>query len=68
MNNTDLDSEEMAGCTGDQYCGILEAMKLVHQPSDCDKRELKELIDNVSTAFKLVRPEQHGLLLKSVKT
>jgi hypothetical protein len=68
MSNTDLDSEEMAGSTADQYCSISEAMKLINQPFDGDKRKLKEFIDNVSTAFELVRPEQHGLLLKFVKT
>jgi hypothetical protein len=58
----------MAGSTTDHYCSISEAVKLVHQPFDGDKRKLKEFIDIVSTAFELVRPEQRGLLLKSVKT
>jgi hypothetical protein len=50
------------------YCSISEAMKLINQPFDGDKRKLKEFIDNVSTAFELVHPEQHDLLLKCVKT
>jgi hypothetical protein len=43
-------------------------MKLVIQPFCGDKRTLKEFIDNVSTAFELLRPEQHDLLFKFVKT
>jgi hypothetical protein len=68
MSNTDLNLDEMAGSTADQYCSISEVMKLINQPFDGDKRKLKEFIDNVSTAFELVRPEQHQLLLKFVKT
>jgi hypothetical protein len=45
------------------YCSISEAMKLINQPFDGDKRKLKEFIDNVSTAFELLCPEQHVLLL-----
>jgi hypothetical protein len=43
-------------------------VKLINQPFDGDKKKLKELIDNVSTAFELIRPDQRQLLLKSVKT
>jgi hypothetical protein len=43
-------------------------MKLINMPFAGDRKKLKELVDNVSTAFKIVRPEQHGLLLKFVKT
>jgi hypothetical protein len=43
-------------------------MKLVSQPFEADKKKLREFIDNVSTAFDLVKPEQHDLLLKFVKT
>jgi hypothetical protein len=68
MSNTDLNSGEMARGTADQYCSISEAMKSVNQHFDGIKRKLKEFIDNVSTAFESVRPEQHGLLLKFVKT
>jgi hypothetical protein len=57
-------SETMEGA----FCSILEAMKLINQPFDGDKKNLKEFTDNVSTAFELVRPEQHDLLLKFVKT
>jgi hypothetical protein len=55
-------SETMEGA----YYSILEAMKLINQPFDGDKRKLKEFIDNVSTPFELVRLEQHDLLLKFV--
>jgi hypothetical protein len=68
MSRAHSGPDEMAGSTLDQYCSISKAMKLVQQPSDGDKRKLKEFTDNVSTTFELVRPEQHGLLLKSVKT
>jgi hypothetical protein len=50
------------------YCSISESIKLINQPFDGDKRKLEEFIDNMSTAFELVRPEQHDLLLKFVKT
>jgi hypothetical protein len=50
------------------YCSISEAMKLIILPFDGAKRKLKEFIENVSTAFEFVRPEQHDLLLKFVKT
>jgi hypothetical protein len=50
------------------YCSISEAVKLINQPLDGDKRKLKEFIDNVSTAFELIRPDQRQLLLKFVKT
>jgi hypothetical protein len=62
------DSGEMAGNSVEQYCSISEAMKLINTPFDGDRRKLKEFVDNISTAFELVRPEQHGLLLKFVKT
>jgi hypothetical protein len=50
------------------YYSISEVMKLINQSFDGDKQKLKEFIDNVSTAFELVRPEQHDLLLKFLKT
>jgi hypothetical protein len=43
-------------------------MKLINQPFDGDKRNFKEFVDNVNTAFELVNPNEHGLLLKFVKT
>ena len=51
-----------------RYCRISDAMKLINQPFDGDKRKLKEFVDNVSTAFELVNPSEHDLLLKFVKT
>ena len=43
-------------------------MKLINQQFNGDKRKLKELVDNVATAFDLVNSNQHDLLLKFVKT
>lgn len=51
-----------------RFCSIADAMKLINQPFDGDKRKLKEFVDNVSTAFELVNPNEHDLLLKFVKT
>jgi hypothetical protein len=59
---------EMAGSSVEHYCSISEAMKLTNTPFAGDRKKLKKFVDNVSTAFELVRPEQHGLLLKFVKT
>jgi hypothetical protein len=61
------DSEEMAGSSVELYCSISEAMKLINVPFDGDRRKLKEFIDNVTTAFELVRPKQHSLLLSLLK-
>jgi hypothetical protein len=54
------DVGEMAGSTVDQYCSVSEAMKLINQPFNGDRRKVKEFIDNVIPAFKHVRPEDHG--------
>jgi hypothetical protein len=43
-------------------------VKLVNQHFDGDKKKLREFIDNVSTAFEPLWPEQRSLLLKFVKT
>jgi hypothetical protein len=45
--------------SGDKYCSISDTMKLISQPFDGDKRKLKEFVDNVTTAFELVNPNQH---------
>jgi hypothetical protein len=64
-----MDSGEMAeSSVKQQYCSISEAMKLISAPFDGGRRKLKEITDNVSTASKLIRPEQYSLLLKFVKT
>jgi len=42
-------------------------VKLINEPIDGDKRKLKEFVDNVTTAFELVNPNKHGLLLIFVK-
>jgi hypothetical protein len=65
MSNTDLDSEEMAGSTANQFCSILE---LIHQPFKHEKRKLKDFVDNVTNTSEVVKPKLHGLLLKFVKT
>jgi hypothetical protein len=62
------DPGEMVGSSVEQYCSISEAMKLINTPFAGERKKLKEFVDNVSTAFELVRPEQHGLLLEFVKT
>jgi len=46
----------------------IDAMKLINQPFDGDKRKFKECVDNVTTAFELLNPNGHGLLLKLIKT
>jgi hypothetical protein len=51
-----------------RYYSISYAMKLINQPFDGDKRKLKEFVDNVTTVFELVNPNEHDLLLKFVKT
>jgi hypothetical protein len=50
------------------YCNTSEATKHISQPLDGDKKKLKEFIDNVLTAFELIRQDQRQLLLKFVKT
>ena len=42
-----------------RYCSVLDAMKLINQLFDGDKRKLKEFVDNVTTAFELVNPIEH---------
>jgi hypothetical protein len=66
MSHTEI--ENTMGSRSDRYCTIAEATKLINQPFDGDRKKLKEFIDNVSTAFELVKAEQHDLLLKYVKT
>jgi len=51
-----------------RYCSISDAMKLINQPFNGDKRKLKEFVDKVTTAFELVNPNEYSLLLKFVKT
>lgn len=53
---------------GDQYVSISNALKLISQPFDGNKSKLKEFIDNADTAFELVNPTQHNVLLKFVKS
>jgi hypothetical protein len=43
-------------------------MKMIDKPYDGSKRNMREFIDNVSTAFELMSRVQHGILLKFVKT
>jgi len=50
------------------YCSIAEAVKLITQPFDGDKKWLWEFIDNVDVAFELVHPSKHDILLKFLKT
>jgi len=62
------DSENTMDFLQGRYCSISDAMKLINQQFNGDKRKLKELVDNVATAFDLVNSNQHDLLLKFVKT
>jgi hypothetical protein len=57
----------MVKSKGDQYCSITQAMTLVYQPFDGNKRKLKEYIDNVTTLVLFI-PEENEILLKFVKT
>ena len=50
-----------------QYCSIGEAVKLIVHPFDCDKRQLREFIENVDVVLELVDPSKHDVLLKFVK-
>ena len=51
------------------YIYIYDISRLrVNQHFDGDKRKLKEFVDSVTTAFELVNPNEHDLLLKFVKT
>jgi hypothetical protein len=43
-------------------------MKLRGAPFSGNKSKLNEFLDNVNTAFELVNPVKHGVLLKFVKT
>lgn len=56
------------GGTSRSYCSISEVMKLISAPFAGDKSKLREFLDNVDTAFELVDPANHVLLLKFVKT
>ena len=51
------------------YCSVAEAMKLIIQPFDVNKKKnLREFIENVDVAFELVHTSKHEILLKFVKT
>ncbi|XP_063216520.1 uncharacterized protein LOC134527610 [Bacillus rossius redtenbacheri] len=54
--------------TGEVFISVTEALKLINQPFDGTKNKLKEFCDNVDTAFDLVNPERHRVLLKFVKS
>jgi hypothetical protein len=62
------DSGNAMNSSQGRYFSISDAMKLINQLFDGDKRKLKEFVDNVSTALGLVNSNEHDLLLKSVKT
>ena len=50
------------------YCSVAEAMKLITQPFDGNKKKLREFIENVDVAFEVVHPIKHEIILKFVKT
>jgi hypothetical protein len=57
-------SSDVSSAAGDitHYCRVAEAMKLITQPFDGDKRKLKEFIENVDVVFELVDPRKHEVL------
>ncbi|XP_049861881.1 uncharacterized protein LOC126355563 [Schistocerca gregaria] len=50
-----------------QYISVSDALKLLPQPFDGNKFQLIDLLDNCDSAFELVAPEQHNVLLKFIK-
>jgi hypothetical protein len=68
MSQPQPDTENIRNPDPGRYCSISDAMKLINQPFDWDKKKLKEFVDNVTTAFELVNSNEHDLLLKFVKT
>ena len=64
----DRSSEDSDAAYDTHHCSVAEAMKLLTHPFDTDKRRLWECIENVDVAFELVHPNEHEILLKSVKT
>ena len=57
------DSEEETNV----YCSVSEALKLITVPFSGKRESLDEFIANVDSAFELVNPAKHGILLKFVK-
>jgi uncharacterized protein Yka (UPF0111/DUF47 family) len=62
-------SSDVSSASGDitHYCSVADAIKLITQPFDGDKRKLKEFIENVDVAFESVDPWKREVLLKFVK-
>ncbi|KAJ8873102.1 hypothetical protein PR048_026719 [Dryococelus australis] len=52
----------------DQYISVTSAVKLITQLFNGSKGKLREFLDNVDTAFVLVHPDRHSVLLKFVKS
>jgi hypothetical protein len=52
----DRTSDDSEGAYETHYCSVAEAMKLITHPFDGDKKRLREFIENVDVAFKLVHP------------
>lgn len=50
-----------------QHISLSDALKLLPQPFEGNKMYLNEFLDNCDSAFELVAPEQHDVLLKFVK-
>lgn len=59
---------DTAGSSSDRYCTVAGEMKLINRTFYGDRKELKDFIDNVATAFELVEREQHDLFFKYVQT
>jgi hypothetical protein len=64
----DHSSESSESAYVTHHCSIAEAMKLISHPFDGDKRRLREFIENIDVAFKLVHPNKHEMPMKFVKT
>jgi hypothetical protein len=69
MDSGEAGVSQVAEATRDeQYYTVPEVMQLIDKPFDGSNGDLREFIDNVSTAFELTGRDQHGILLKIVKT
>ncbi|KAJ8882294.1 hypothetical protein PR048_014096 [Dryococelus australis] len=53
---------------GDQFISVTSAVRHIAQPFNGSKGKLREVLDNVDTAFDLVHPDKHSVLLKFIKS
>jgi hypothetical protein len=64
----DRSSEDSETAYDTHQCSVADAVKLITQPFDGEKRRLHEFTWNVDVAFELVHPNKHDIILKYVKT